>query len=83
MKRPTGALMHQLLFNRQDVQLMSLAEGKKKSPDFTITKDGEIKAYCELKSPRDDRIFNVPKDLKPGEIRSEVRRTPPPTRWHA
>jgi hypothetical protein len=62
------ALMRQLLFNRQDVELVSLAEGKNKSPDFKIMKNGEIKAYCELKSPRDDWIFDVPKDLKPGEI---------------
>ena len=70
------ALMRQLLFNRQDLELVSLAEGKNKSPDFKIMKNGEIKAYCELKSPRDDWIFDVPKDLKPGEIRSEVRENP-------
>jgi large subunit ribosomal protein L30 len=70
------ALMRQLLFNGQDVELVSLAEGKNKSPDFKIMKNGELEAYCELKSPRDDWIFDVPKDLKPGEIRSEVREDP-------
>jgi large subunit ribosomal protein L30 len=70
------ALMRQLLFNRQDVELVTLAEGKNKNPDFKIMKNGEIKAYCELKSPRDDWIFDIPKDLKPGEIRSEVRENP-------
>jgi hypothetical protein len=58
------ALMRQLLFNRQDVELESLAEGKNKSPDFKIMKNGEIKAYCELKSPRDDWIFDVPKSSR-------------------
>jgi hypothetical protein len=38
-----------------------------------LIKDGELKGYCELKSPRDDWIFAVPKDLKPGEIREDSR----------
>jgi hypothetical protein len=29
-----------------------------------------------LKSPRDDWVFDVPRDLKPGDIRIEVRRDP-------
>ncbi len=67
------ALMRQLLFKRPDVELERLPEGKQKSPDFKVMKNGELKGYCELKSPRDDWIFAVPKDLKPGEIRQESR----------
>jgi hypothetical protein len=37
-----------------------------------------LKGYCELKSPRDDWIFAIPKDLKPGEIRKESREDPTP-----
>ncbi len=67
------ALMRTLVFKGQGVEAVRLPEGKNKSPDFKLMKDGELKAYCELKSPRDDRVFAVPKDLKPREIRQEVR----------
>lgn len=67
------ALMRQLLFKGDDVQLVSLPEKKTKTPDFKVMKDGVLKGYCEVKSPRDDWIFAVPKDLKPGEIREESR----------
>lgn len=50
-----------------------MPEKKTKTPDFKVMKNGELKGYCELKSPRDDWIFAVPKDLKPGEIREENR----------
>ncbi len=66
-------LMRKLVFKGQGVEAVRLPEGKNKSPDFKLMKDGELKAYCELKSPRDDRVFAVPKDLKPREIRQEVR----------
>jgi ribosomal protein L30 len=70
------ALMLQLLFKGHDVEAVRLPEGKKKSPDFKVIKNGELKGYCELKSPRDDWIFAVPKDLKAGEIREESREDP-------
>jgi hypothetical protein len=47
-----------------------------KSPDFRLFKDKKLRACCELKSPRDDWVFDVPRDLKPGDIRIEVRRDP-------
>lgn len=70
------ALMRALVFEGQGVEVVRLPEGKDKSPDFKLIKDGELKAYCELKSPRDDVVFAIPKDLKPGEIRQEVRENP-------
>jgi large subunit ribosomal protein L30 len=66
-------LMRALVFRGQGVEVARLPEGKNKNPDFKVMKDGELKAYCELKSPRDDRIFALRKDLKPGEIRREIR----------
>ncbi|MET4373306.1 ribosomal protein L30 [Bradyrhizobium sp. LB12.1] len=70
------ALMLELLFKGRDVEAVRLPEGKKKSPDFKVVKNGELKGYCELKSPRDDWIFAAPKDLKAGEIREESREDP-------
>jgi ribosomal protein L30 len=70
------ALMRELVFKGQGVEVVRLPEGKDMSPDFKLMKDGELKAYCELKSPRDDRVFAIPKDLKPGEIRQEIRENP-------
>jgi large subunit ribosomal protein L30 len=72
------ALVRQLVFNGWGVEAERLPEGKNKSPDFRLTKNGELKGYCELKSPRDDWIFAIPKDLKPGEIRKESREDPTP-----
>lgn len=33
---------------------------KGKTPDFKLIKDGTLAGYCELKSPRDDYIFETP-----------------------
>jgi large subunit ribosomal protein L30 len=70
------ALVRQLLGQTGDLDFVVLPEGKAKTPDFKVMKDGQFKAYCELKSPRDDWIFAIPKDLKPGEIRQETREDP-------
>jgi large subunit ribosomal protein L30 len=70
------ALMRQLLFRAEGLELVALPEKTTKTPDYKIIKKGELKGYCELKSPRDDWIFTVPKDLKPGEIREEHREDP-------
>jgi hypothetical protein len=67
------AMMRELIFKGRDVEVERLPDGKSKSPDFKLIKEGSLKAYCELKSPRDDWVFAVPNDLKPGEIRQEVR----------
>lgn len=70
------ALMRQLLFKAEGVELVALPEQKTKTPDYKVLKNGELKGYCELKSPRDDWIFAVAQDLKPGEIREERREDP-------
>jgi large subunit ribosomal protein L30 len=70
------ALMRQLLFKGQIVEAVRLPSGETKTPDFKVMKNNELKGYCELKSPRDDWIFAIPKDLKPGEIRQENREDP-------
>lgn len=44
---------------------------KKSAPDFRLFKDGEIVAYCEVKSPRDsmlDRLSEALSSALPGEI---------------
>lgn len=69
-------LLRQLVFNGRGVEAERLPEGENKTPDFKLTKDGDLKGYCELKSPRDDWIFAIPKDLKSGEIRKESREDP-------
>jgi hypothetical protein len=33
-----------------------------KRPDFKLFVDGELRGFCELKSPRDDFIFEPPKE---------------------
>lgn len=70
------AQMRQLLFKAEGVELVALPEKTTKTPDYKVMKNGELKGYCELKSPRDDWIFSVPKDIKPGEIREEHREDP-------
>jgi large subunit ribosomal protein L30 len=70
------ALMRQFLFKGQGVEAVRLPSGNNKTPDFKVLKNGELKGYCELKSPRDDWMFAVPKNLKPGEIRQESRPDP-------
>lgn len=69
-------LMLQLLFKGPGVEAVRLPEAKTKTPDFKLIKNGQLKGYCELKSPRDDWIFAVAKEVKPGEIRQERREDP-------
>src|SRR6266850_954836 len=45
----------------------------RRTPDFKLVKDGKLQGYCEMKSPRDDWIFDIPQDLKVGELREEKR----------
>jgi hypothetical protein len=68
--------MRQLLFRAEGLELVALPEKTTKTPDYKIMKNGELKGYCELKSPRDDWIFAIPNDLKPGEIREDHREDP-------
>lgn len=47
-----------------------------KTPDFKLYRNEELVGYCELKSPRDDWIFEFPMDMMPGDNRVEIRRDP-------
>lgn len=72
-------LMRELLFDRHNIVLERFSKAEmtgRKTPDFKLLKDGKLVGYCELKSPRDDWIFETPADLTPGEIRGEARRNP-------
>lgn len=72
-------LMYGLLFDRHQIVLEPFAKEEmkgRKTPDFKMVKDGKLVGYCELKSPRDDWVLDFPADLKPDEIRQEVRRDP-------
>jgi ribosomal protein L30/L7E len=33
-----------------------------KTPDFKLLKDGTLHGFCEVKSPRDDYVFDVPNE---------------------
>jgi ribosomal protein L30 len=72
-------LMRRLVFNGRQIVLEPFNKEEmhgRKTPDFKLLKEGKLVGFCELKSPRDDWIFDVPTDLKPGELREEVRHDP-------
>lgn len=72
-------LTRRLVFNGRQIVLESFTKEEmqgRKTPDFKLLKDGKLVGFCELKSPRDDWVFDVPADLKPGELREEVRHDP-------
>jgi hypothetical protein len=58
-----AALMRKLAFDGKNIVIepysnTELRNGK--TPDFKPFKDGKLCGYCELKSPRDDFIFESP-----------------------
>jgi large subunit ribosomal protein L30 len=63
-----AALMRKLVFDPQKVTLEPYPEAEvraAKRPDFKLLKDGELCGFCEMKSPRDDYVFENP---LPGEM---------------
>jgi large subunit ribosomal protein L30 len=61
-------LMRVLAFDRNGIVLepyddAALKRGK--TPDFKLMKDGKLCGFCEMKSPRDDFIFEAP---EPGGV---------------
>lgn len=57
------ALMRNLAFDQRGITLEPFPSKKLllgKTPDFKLIKDGELCGFCELKSPRDDFIFDDP-----------------------
>jgi hypothetical protein len=72
-------LMQELVFQPSDIVLQRFSKeemAKGKTPDFKLKKGAELRGYCELKSPRDDWVFELPDDIKPGESVAEMRPSP-------
>jgi hypothetical protein len=71
-------LIQELIFQPSTVALQPFSKEemtKGKTPDFKLMKGSELHGYCELKSPRDDWVFEFPDD-KPGESVGETRPSP-------
>jgi ribosomal protein L30 len=73
---PDKQLIRNLIFEPRRIRAEDIPEDRDKTPDFKLLKDGSLRAYCEMKSPTDGDLFDVPDDLAPGEIRAEVRKDP-------
>jgi hypothetical protein len=72
-------LMQELIFRPSDVVLQPFSKEEKtkgKTPDFKLMKESKLCGYCELKSPRDDWVFEFPDDIKPGESVTKTRSSP-------
>lgn len=66
-----AALLSKLAFADNAVSTESYSEKERnegKRPDFKLLKDGKLSAFCEMKSPRDDYIFENP---PPGEFAAQ------------
>lgn len=62
------ALMRELAFDPKGIELEPYSDAELrlgKTPDFKLLKDGGLRGYCELKSPRDDFTFEKPADGGP------------------
>jgi large subunit ribosomal protein L30 len=72
-------LMRKLVFDPRKIVLQPFNKEEMragKSPDFRLFKDNKLRGYCELKSPRDDWVFDFTDDLEPAELRVDVRPDP-------
>lgn len=68
-----AALMRELAFDPNGIALEPYSAAKLrlgKTPDFKLLKDGKLCGYCELKSPRDDFIFEAPRMAAPLSART-------------
>jgi hypothetical protein len=75
-KPQTSSSFDNLIFEPRHIRAEDIPEDQDKTPDFKLLKDGALRAYCEMKAPTDGDLFDVPDDLAPGEIRTEVRKDP-------
>jgi large subunit ribosomal protein L30 len=60
-----AAVMREIVFDANNIVLESYgaaARNKGKTPDFKLVRDGSLQGFCEMKSPRDDFIFEFPED---------------------
>jgi large subunit ribosomal protein L30 len=61
-----AALLNQLAFDAKNIVPERYSEAETgKTPDFKLFKDAAVCGFCEMKSPRDDYIFENP---EPGEF---------------
>jgi ribosomal protein L30 len=57
------ALIHELAFDPNNIEpeLYSYAELRRgKTPDFKLFVNGDLRGFCEMKSPQDDFMFETP-----------------------
>jgi large subunit ribosomal protein L30 len=69
-----AALLRALAFDPSKIVPESYGAAARKNgktPDFKLVRDGVLQGYCEMKSPRDDFIFEFPEDGAPA-IRKDV-----------
>jgi large subunit ribosomal protein L30 len=69
-----AALLRELAFDPRAIVPEPYPDADRKrgkTPDFKLMKDARLSAYCEMKSPRDDYIFEMPPDGGPA-IRKNV-----------
>ena len=72
-------LMQELIFRPSNVVLLPFNKEEKakgKTPDFKLMKDFKLCGYCELKSPRDDWVFESLDEARAGESISKTRPSP-------
>jgi|GEM_PF-136226 large subunit ribosomal protein L30 len=68
------SLLRELAFDGNSIVLESYGAAAKKNgktPDFKLVRDGVLQGFCEMKSPRDDFVFEFPGDGGPA-IRKDV-----------
>ena len=69
-----AALMRRLAFDPNCIVLEPYSDAELKSgktPDFKLRKDGNLSGFCEMKSPRDDYVFEPP-DEKGAAVRKNI-----------
>lgn len=69
-------LIEALVFSPSGLVLNRIAKGATKTPDFQVTLNGLLVAYCELKSPRDEWLDDMLDALQPGELIGGYREDP-------
>jgi hypothetical protein len=70
-EEPDLDLTDELLFADNNLQLERFDRAETlagRTPDFRVRRDGELVAYCEVKSPRDDWLDEQLDSAAPGQI---------------
>ena len=72
-------LVQELVFDPRGLTLQRFSHAEMKvgrTPDFRVLKDGELVAFCEVKSPRDDWLADQLSAAQPLEIVGGARNDP-------